>query len=94
MMFGYEITLWQNSIRAGIFMVMTAKTKLSGQLKKAIHSSGKTIYRIAKDCEIAESHLHFFLKGKRGLGIDKIDRLAEYLQLELRKKASKKPKKT
>lgn len=73
---------------------MNVKTKLSDQLRTAIRSSGKTIYRIAKDCEIAESHLHFFLKRERGLGIDKIDRLAEYLQLELRKKTSKPPKKT
>ncbi|MHC4602143.1 MAG: helix-turn-helix domain-containing protein [Planctomycetota bacterium] len=74
-------------------MVMTAKIKLSDQLRAAIRNSGKTIYRIAKDCGIAEPHLHFFLNGQRGLGVEKIDRLAEYLRLELRKKTSKKQKK-
>lgn len=75
-------------------MGMTAKTKLSDQLRAAIRNSGKTIYRIAKDCGIAEPHLRFFLAGKRGLGLDRIDRLAAYLQLELRKKTSKKPKRS
>ena len=66
---------------------------LSDQLRAVICDSDKTVYRIAKDCDIAESHLHFFLNGQRGLGVDKIDRLGKYLQLELRKKTSKKPKK-
>lgn len=66
---------------------------LSDQLRAAIRDSDKTIYRIAKDCDIAESHLHFFLNGQKGLGVDRIDRLGKYLQLELRKKTSKKPKK-
>jgi transcriptional regulator with XRE-family HTH domain len=71
---------------------MTAKSKLSDQLRAAIRDSGNTVNRIAEDCGIAQPHLHYFLIGKRGLGLEKMDKLAEYLQLELRKKVSKKPK--
>lgn len=57
--------------------------KISDQLRKAVRQSGKSVYRIAKDCGIAEPHLHFFLNKERGLGLDNIDRLADYLKLEL-----------
>ncbi|MFC1738602.1 hypothetical protein ACFL1G_06100 [Planctomycetota bacterium] len=85
---------WRNNILATFSRFryikdMAAKSKLSDQLRAAVRNSGKSVYRIAKDCGIAESHLHFFLNGQRGLGVDKIDRLAEYLQLQLRKKTSK-----
>jgi hypothetical protein len=70
------------------FMIKT----LSEQLRKAISNSGKSVYRIAKDCEIAEPHLHLFLRGQKGLGLDNIDRLGDYLCLELRKKSGKKRK--
>ena len=69
---------------------MAAKGKLSDQLRAAIRNSDKSVYRIAKDCGIAEPHLRFFLAGKRGLGLEKIDSLAEYLQLQLQRKTSKK----
>jgi hypothetical protein len=69
---------------------MAAKGKLSDQLRAAIRNSDKSVYRIAKDCGIAEPHLRFFLAGKRGLGLEKIDSLTEYLQLQLQRKTSKK----
>jgi len=72
---------------------MRTETKLSDQLRIAIRNSRKSVYRIAKDCGIAEPHLRFFLDGKRGLGLEKVDRLAAYLQLELRKKSLRKQKK-
>ena len=62
---------------------MSQRLSLTEQLRREIRSCGLTVYRVAKDCEIAESQLHNFLRGKCGLGLDKVDRLAEYLGLRL-----------
>ncbi len=64
---------------------MAKRKPLSDQLRDAIRGCGETVYRVAKDCEIAEPHLHYFLKRKVGLGLDNIDRLGDYLGLELRR---------
>ena len=64
---------------------MGKRLPLTEQLRREIRSCGLSVYRVAKDCEIAESQLHNFLQGKRGLGMAKIDRLAEYLGLTLRR---------
>lgn len=60
--------------------------QLSDQLRAAIRNSSLTVYRVAKDCGIAESQLHNFMYERCGLGVQKIDRLVQYLQLELRPK--------
>ncbi len=62
---------------------MGKRLPLTEQLRREIRSCGLSVYRVAKDCDIAESQLHNFLVGKRGLGMAKIDRLAEYLGLRL-----------
>ncbi len=61
------------------------RPKLTDQLRREIRASGLSVYRIAKDCEIAESQLHNFLNENCGLGLSKLDRLADYLGLELRR---------
>lgn len=62
---------------------MGKRVPLTEQLRREIRSCGLSVYRVAEDCDIAESQLHNFLHGKCGLGLAKVDRLAEYLGLKL-----------
>jgi len=58
------------------------RTKLmSDQLRQAIDDSGVTRYRIAKETGISESALSLFYNGHRGLSMEAMDRLGEYLGL-------------
>ncbi len=56
---------------------------MSERLKAAIEASGVSRYRIAQDTEIAESALSRFMSGERGLSMEALDRLLEYLNLEV-----------
>ena len=57
--------------------------KLSDQLRRAIASSGHTRYRISQETGINEAALGKFFHGERGLSLESIDRLAEFLNLQL-----------
>jgi transcriptional regulator with XRE-family HTH domain len=57
--------------------------KLSDQIRRAIDESGLTRYRIAQDTGIDESALSKFYNGTRGLTLDNLDALCEYLQLRI-----------
>ncbi len=65
---------------------------ISDQLRAAIRDCGRTIYRVSKDCGIAESQLHNFVNGKCGVGLQNLDTLCDYVGLELRP-AKRPPKK-
>ena len=52
-------------------------------IREAVESSGKTRYRIAEDTGIAQSVLSRLMSGERGLSIDVLERLADYLGLEI-----------
>lgn len=58
-----------------------------GQLTKAIaaavNASDQTPYAIAKGANVARSQLSRLLSGERGLSADAIERLADYLDLEI-----------
>jgi len=56
---------------------------MTDQVRQAIDDSGVTRYRIAQDTGIDESALAKFYTGKRGLSLDNIDRLFEYLELRI-----------
>ena len=60
---------------------------MSERLKDAIATSGTTRYRIAQDTGIAESALSRFMSGERGLSMEAIDQLLEYLGLEVVEKS-------
>ena len=64
---------------------MTGKRtkKLSDQVRNAIDNSGLTRYRIAKETQIDESALAKFYNGHQGLSLKALDRLGEYLGLEI-----------
>jgi len=64
---------------------MTGKRtkKLSDQVRNAIDNSGVTRYRIAQETQIDESALAKFYNGHQGLSLKALDRLGEYLGLEI-----------
>jgi transcriptional regulator with XRE-family HTH domain len=57
--------------------------RLSDQIREAIESCGQTRYRIAKETGISQPTLSRFMDGSRGLPMKTLDRLAEYLGLEI-----------
>lgn len=63
--------------------MMTEMGRLLDELRDAIEASGKTRYRIAQESGIAESVLSRLMSGERGLSIDALETLAEYLGLEI-----------
>ena len=56
---------------------------LTDQLRQAIDDSGLTRYRIAKETGISESALAQFYNGHRGLSMNALNALGEYLQLKI-----------
>ena len=57
--------------------------KLSNQIRKAIAESGITRYRISKDTGVDDGALCRFHHGKAGLSLDALDRIGQYLELEI-----------
>ncbi len=71
------------------------RTKLlTDQLRRAIDDSGLTRYRIAQETGIDESALAKFYNGHRGLSMEAMNALGEYLELTIimRRKPIKKGK--
>lgn len=64
-------------------MTKRRSQKLTDQLRQAIDDSGLTRYRIAQDTGIDESALAKFYNGHRGLSMEVLDRLGEYLDLTI-----------
>ena len=56
---------------------------VSDQLRAAIEAAPVSRYRIAKETGLEQSALSRFVRGKAGLDLSTVDRLAEYLGLEL-----------
>ncbi len=52
-------------------------------IRKAIEASGKSRYRISKDTGISEGQLCELMAGTKGLSIEALERLADYLGLEV-----------
>jgi transcriptional regulator with XRE-family HTH domain len=53
------------------------------QVRAAILASGQSRYRIAKETGVAQSQFCRLMRGKRGLGIESLERVADYLGLEI-----------
>lgn len=65
---------------------------VSDQLRRAIIDSGLTHYRIGKDTGIDTKVIDRFVSGERPtIRSDTLDRLCEYLGLQLRPKPGKRP---
>lgn len=65
---------------------------LTDQLRQAIDDSGLTRYRIAQETGVSESTLAQFYNGHRGLSMEAMNALGEFLELEIimRRKPSEK----
>jgi DNA-binding Xre family transcriptional regulator len=61
----------------------TKSKKLTDQLRQAIDDSGMTRYRIAQETGISEATLSKFYLGQRGLSMEALNALGEYLQLTI-----------
>ena len=57
--------------------------QLTDQLRQVIDDSGLTRYRIAKETGISESALSQFYNGHRGLSMEALNALGEFLQLTI-----------
>ena len=64
-------------------MAKKRTTLLTDQLRQAIEDSGLTRYQIAKATGLDESALAKFYNGRRGLSMDALNALGEYLQLTI-----------
>ncbi len=56
---------------------------LTDQLRQAIDDSGLTRYRIAKETGISETTLTQFYNGHRGLSMEALNALGEFLHLTI-----------
>ncbi len=63
---------------------MRKHVPITEQLRKAIEHCGVTRYRIAKETGVRAETLCRFVNGQRGLTMEALDTLAQYLGLELR----------
>ncbi len=59
---------------------------ISNQVKQAIAESGESLNELGRQTGVSDSQLSRFMRGERGLNTTTLDRLAEYLGLELTKK--------
>jgi len=64
-------------------MTKQRSRKLTDQLRRAIDDSGQTRYRIAQETGIDESALAKFYNGHRGLSMEALNTLGEYLELTI-----------
>ena len=62
---------------------MMGMARILDAICDAIEASGKTRYRIAKDTGISQPQLSRLMTGECGLSIAALERLAEYLGLEI-----------
>lgn len=62
------------------------RTKISDQIRAAIESAEVTRYRIAQETGIDEATLSRFMAKKVGMSVETLDKLGEYLGLEIVKK--------
>ena len=59
------------------------RMQLSDQIRQAIEYCGRTRYAIWKATGISQETLSRFLSGERGLPMKTLDRLADYLELNI-----------
>jgi hypothetical protein len=61
------------------------RKKLSDQVRDAVATCGKTRYAIFKATGIDQAVLSRFMTGKGGMETGNLDKLADYLQLNIQK---------
>ena len=56
---------------------------LTDQLRQALIECGVSRYQIAKDTGVSQSTLALFVNGKRGLSMEALDAIGQYLRLTI-----------
>ena len=75
-------------------MMGKRRAKLSDQIRRAVDDCGRTRYRISKQTGIDQSTLSRFMSGERGLPMNTLDKLADYLDLNITVGKGRKPRKS
>ena len=75
-------------------MMGKRRAKLSDQIRRAVDDCGQTRYRISKETGIDQSTLSRFMSGERGLPMNTLDKLADYLDLNITVGKGRKPRKS
>ena len=68
------------------------RVKLSEQIRRAIRDCGLTRYAISKETGIAQETLSRFMSGERGMSMQSLDMLADFLNLDIVARKGPKPK--
>jgi ribosome-binding protein aMBF1 (putative translation factor) len=68
---------------------MAKRLKFTDQIRQAIADCGVSRYRISQETGVAESVLSKFLRGQIGFNLETLDKLADYLQFELKARGPK-----
>lgn len=58
-------------------------SKLLKEIASAVETSGLSRYRISKDTGIDQAQLSRLMQGKCGLGFDALEKLCDFLGLEI-----------
>ena len=64
-------------------------TPLTEQLRQAVLNCGETQYALCKATGIDKTALSRFVNGERGVSMKVLDRLGEYLKLEIRQRKAR-----
>ena len=75
-------------------MMGRRRAKLSDQIRRAVDDCGQTRYRISKETRIDQSTLSRFMSAERGLPMNTLDKLADYLDLNITVGKGRKPRKS
>ena len=62
---------------------MLAMAPIFDDIRNAIKASGTSRYRISQDLGISEGQLSELMAGTKGLSVEALERLVEYLGLEV-----------
>jgi transcriptional regulator with XRE-family HTH domain len=69
-----------------------AQQKFTDQLRQAVAESGKTLGEFARNTGIDKSALSRFVNGERGLSMESLDAIGEFLGLRIIADKSKRTK--
>lgn len=57
--------------------------RLTDAISEAVRASDQSAYAIAKGSGVARSQLSRMMRGQSGMNVDSVERLADYLELEI-----------
>ena len=77
------------SVNRRLTLAKKQAKQVSEQLREAMDGSGQSLCQIAGGCGVDDGVLSRFMRDERGLTTKTLDRLCEYLNLELRESKQK-----